>query len=435
MFTYGYDRWGNRWSQNVAQGSGPAPQFTFNTATNQITGYTYDAAGNMTNDGFHSYTYDAEDNILKVDGGSTATYVYDALNHRVQSIANGVNQEYAFNLSGQRASVWDGASASPSLLSATTYWNGRPVSFYNGATYFQHQDVLGTERLRTASDGSVAGSYQSLVFGDGKSASGADSDSYHFAQLDHDSESGTDHAQFRQYSSAQGRWLSPDPYDGSYDASDPQSFNRYSYVLNNPLTYVDPVGLGDPKVCQDGQIPDQYGTCWTTTSGGILGGSSSVTVTAEPNGGVSVIYVTNYDAGSSGGGGGSGSTGQSSAPNSQTRHFDSKKYNQCLQNAGKTLKVADTLGAWGIGSFLFTAGSTAVTAGIQKMYGTTATNLSKTAAGQASSAAESTVGTMVENALFKEGTVATIGKISGYVTVGATAVSVSVRACCAAQAY
>jgi len=31
----------------------------------------------MTHDASHSYTYDAENRITKVDGGSTATYGYD----------------------------------------------------------------------------------------------------------------------------------------------------------------------------------------------------------------------------------------------------------------------------------------------------------------------------------------------------------------------
>jgi RHS repeat-associated protein len=37
--------------------------------------------------------------------------------------------------------------------------------------------------------------------------------------------------------------MSPDPYDGSYDFS--QSLNRYSYALNNPLSFRDPSGLQD----------------------------------------------------------------------------------------------------------------------------------------------------------------------------------------------
>jgi hypothetical protein len=39
------------------------------------------------------------------------------------------------------------------------------------------------------------------------------------------------------------RFNRPDPYDGSYDPSNPQSLNRYSYVLNRPLTYTDRSGL------------------------------------------------------------------------------------------------------------------------------------------------------------------------------------------------
>ncbi|MBS1821914.1 MAG: hypothetical protein JST61_08065 [Acidobacteria bacterium] len=74
----------------------------FNPATNQVTtsGFGYDAAGNMTNSGSHSYTYDAEGRVLKVDGGTTATYVYDALDRRVQAIENGTNTVYAFNIAG-----------------------------------------------------------------------------------------------------------------------------------------------------------------------------------------------------------------------------------------------------------------------------------------------------------------------------------------------
>jgi hypothetical protein len=51
---------------------------------------------------------------------------------------------------------------------------------------------------------------------------------------------------FRNLSPTMGRFNRPDPYDGSYDQSNPQSLNRYSYVLNNPLGYLDPLGL---QVC------------------------------------------------------------------------------------------------------------------------------------------------------------------------------------------
>jgi RHS repeat-associated protein len=57
------------------------------------------------------------------------------------------------------------------------------------------------------------------------------------------SDSGMDHAQFRQYHNWYGRWMSPDPYSGSYDLSNPQSLNRYTYAMNNPMVFTDPGGL------------------------------------------------------------------------------------------------------------------------------------------------------------------------------------------------
>jgi hypothetical protein len=218
-FTYTYDRYGNRWQQNAPQG-GPQPQLSFNTATNQVSGYAYDAAGNMINDGSHSYVYDAEENLIGVDGGATAQYVYNALNQRVRTVVGGNITEFVYNSSGQRVSLWSGISHQQ--LRGQYYWGSRPVAFYaSGAVHFQHQDWMGTERMRTGYNGAAEGTFASLPFGDAQiTTSGMDQDPYHYAMLDHDSDS--DHAQNRQYSNIQGRWMSPDPYSGSYDFSSPE---------------------------------------------------------------------------------------------------------------------------------------------------------------------------------------------------------------------
>lgn len=47
---------------------------------------------------------------------------------------------------------------------------------------------------------------------------------------------------FRYYVPEKGRWLTPDPLAG--DITNPQSLNRYAYVMNNPTNFVDPLGLG-----------------------------------------------------------------------------------------------------------------------------------------------------------------------------------------------
>jgi len=52
---------------------------------------------------------------------------------------------------------------------------------------------------------------------------------------------GLDYFEARYMSSAQGRFASPDP--GPWLLSNPQSYNAYTYALNNPLRYIDEDGL------------------------------------------------------------------------------------------------------------------------------------------------------------------------------------------------
>ncbi len=138
--------------------------------------------------------------------------------------------------------------------------------------------------------------FTSLPFGDAFSTtSGTDADANHYTSLDHDASSSTEHAIFRQYSSTQGRWLSPDPYNGSYDLSNAQSFNRYAYVLNNPLGYADPLGL----------------TPYTLTDSTTLFTNWAQIICF-------IGYCGNYTGGGGGVGGGGGSEGGAPAPSKTT---------------------------------------------------------------------------------------------------------------------
>jgi RHS repeat-associated protein len=307
-YTYGYDRYGNRWSQTAADG-GPSPQLTFSSTTNRITsaGYSYDAAGNVTSDGFHTYTYDAEGNVTAVDGGSTASYVYNALNQRVSETVGGATTQFAYNVAGQRVSIWNTASPAGELQEEYYVGNKRVAYFANNMLHFQHQDWTGTERMRTTFNGAVEGTYTSMSFGDAfATVSGSDGDPYHFSMLDHDYSSDTDHAQFRQYSSTPGRWMSPDPYDGSYDPSNPQSMNRYSYVLNNPMEFVDPLGL--LTTC------DQYSKSYEIPFGGtfIIVDEEALVCFDDGGGGSG---GSGGSGSGSGAGGGAGGGGSGTAPN------------------------------------------------------------------------------------------------------------------------
>jgi len=75
---------------------------------------------------------------------------------------------------------------------------------------------------------------------------------YLFAGMERDSESSLYHTWFRQYDASQGRWMSVDPLAGNPD--DPQSQDRYVYVLDDPTNLTDPLGLlmYEPSCERDG---------------------------------------------------------------------------------------------------------------------------------------------------------------------------------------
>ena len=58
-----------------------------------------------------------------------------------------------------------------------------------------------------------------------------------------DTESGLDFAQARYYNPTHGRFTSVDPLTASMNVKNPQTFNRYTYVLNSPYKFTDPLGL------------------------------------------------------------------------------------------------------------------------------------------------------------------------------------------------
>jgi RHS repeat-associated protein len=242
-FTYTYDRYGNRWAQNAPQG-GPALSISFNQGNNIISssGFSNDVVGNIGNDTLHGYSYDADGNLISVDNGQTATYYYDSLNQRVRIAPTRGTFEFVWDVLGRRVSTW--AASNHSVIESNVYTDSAPLANRGGGqTQFEHQNWLGTERVRTTYNGTVAMSINSLPWADGHTPSGDNGDQHDFALMDRDLEDNTEHAQYRQYSTNLGRWQSPDLYSGSYDFTNPQSFNRYTYALNNPSSLIDPLGL------------------------------------------------------------------------------------------------------------------------------------------------------------------------------------------------
>jgi RHS repeat-associated protein len=236
-FTYGYDRYGNRTNQTVTAGIGTSPTFSF--TNNQIDGYCYDAAGNLLREGAcgsNTYTYDAENRMISAPN---TTYFYDADGRRIRKTVSGVNHDFLYDLGGRVVAELDGSGT---VVRTEIFAGARHLATFaaDSKTYFNHSDWQGTERVRTNMSGTLAESFTSWPFGDGLSSSGTASPN-HFTGDEHDTESNLEHTSFRQLSTTQGRWTSPDPLGGNI--GDPQSLNRYAYVQNNPVNYFDPLGL------------------------------------------------------------------------------------------------------------------------------------------------------------------------------------------------
>ncbi len=131
-------------------------------------------------------------------------------------------------------------------------------------------DHLGTPRMIVNKSGSLAGvkRHDYLPFGEeiggpqvallgGRTTTQGytgDSVRQHFTGYEADGETGLNFAQARYQSPIQGRFTSVDPFGASAGVTNPQSFNRYSYVENDPINHNDPTGmaLSDIGVYQTG---------------------------------------------------------------------------------------------------------------------------------------------------------------------------------------
>jgi len=260
--TFSYDRYGNMTCVTNGQTNGPCPNYTFNASTNQITnsGFTYDAAGNLTADGTgtgsHSYQWDGESRLKSIDNGSTATYAYNALGQRVEKLVGSTYTEYAYHAGGEDL----GENNRTAWTVRVVPFADRHLAHYNNpsgseATYFMHSTRIGSTSQGTDYTGAVAQDHLFYPWGQEWQMIGTVQEK-RFALLGHRdaTETGLDPTRFRMFSSTQGRWLSKDPKSGQLCR--PQTLNRYAYVQNNSPNLIDPHGTNGGD--RGGLVPDPF---------------------------------------------------------------------------------------------------------------------------------------------------------------------------------
>jgi RHS repeat-associated protein len=244
--TNSYDRYGNR---------SVAGNLSFSATNNRITtaGYSYDAAGNLTNDSGQSFAFDAE-NKIKTVSGETDVYRYDGDGNRVRkNFTYGEKVRMVYS-GGQLIAEYDLSTGS--LKKEYVYSAKGLIATIEPSigTKYTSADHLGTPRVVTNSSAGVVSRHDYKPFGEelgagiggrttGMGFSVVDGVRQKFTSKERDIETGLDYFGARYYSSVQGRFTSVDPENAGAALWHPQSWNGYAYSLNNPLRFIDPDGL------------------------------------------------------------------------------------------------------------------------------------------------------------------------------------------------
>jgi RHS repeat-associated protein len=261
---YEYDAFGNR--TKCLQGVTDC-QFgvTINPANNQndASTTTYDPAGNVTQFYGHTYSYDALNTATSDVSGTTREYVYTADDERLAVYTVGGAWNWTVrDTSGKVLREFTSRNA-PGGTVGTASWQwqkdyvwregalltSRQIDPISGfvTTYHYHLDHLGTPRRITDGENRIVGIHDDHAFGPEKPGGTNEPALTPLQFTGHERDlTGTgepttlDYMHARYYNPTLGRFLSVDP--GGFDPSKPQSWNRYAYVMNNPIRYTDPDG-------------------------------------------------------------------------------------------------------------------------------------------------------------------------------------------------
>jgi RHS repeat-associated protein len=260
--SYDYDRYGNRLSVSGTN----AQTLQISPSKNRISspGYDYDLAGNLIADpSGKSFLYDAENRLISVSQGSNtiSNYFYDSNGWRVKKLTPSLTTRFVYDQSGRLLAEYDGqvVAAIGSPAREHIYGaSGMLATVESDKINYHTPDHLGSPRILTDSSSQVISRRDFLPFGDQLSDSVGnrssipgysitDSIRQKFTGYQRDEETGLDFAQARYYSNINGRFMSVDPFRGSTKVGNPQTLNLYSYTLNNPINFTDPLGLEPEK--------------------------------------------------------------------------------------------------------------------------------------------------------------------------------------------
>ena len=179
----------------------------------------------------YTLAYTVDNRITSVTwGGNTSTFAYDGDGNRVRSIANGATVTYY---------VGNYYEVTGNTVTKYYYFAGYRVAMTSTGSAnptFIHGDHLGSAANST---GQFTNTEMYLPYG-GIRGSSTVTTPYRFTGQREEASFGLYYYNARWYDPVLGRFIQADtivPEPGN-----PQSLNRYSYVLNSPVRYSDPSG-------------------------------------------------------------------------------------------------------------------------------------------------------------------------------------------------
>lgn len=238
---YNYDQYGNLNYRAGWGGTNPSYSATF--TNNRLPNIQFDASGNMTDaGGGWVFQYDATGQQTLSAINSQYMY-YDGDRLRGKKTVGGVTTYYLRSsvLGGQVIAELNGGGG---WSRGYVYLGSQLLALQQNGVYWMHQDPVTKGERITDGSRTIVSAIELDPWG-GELFSKMNNSSFQqrwYTTYEMD-ENGSYEAMNRRYNRWWSRFEQPDPYGGSYNLTDPQSFNRYSYAQNDPVNFVDPSGL------------------------------------------------------------------------------------------------------------------------------------------------------------------------------------------------
>lgn len=211
--------------------------------------YVYDANGNLISGAGRTVTYTSYNQPSQItQGAASVNFIYDADHTRIRQISSSETMIYLNPRIDAGMHFEKEVKGSVTEYKHYIYGAAGVVGVYTTSsaaapkTSYFHQDHIGSIVAVTDDAAMVVARYAFDPWGKRLLLAGdADATHHGFTGHEHLSDVGLVHMNGRIYDPILARFMSADPY--IQFPGNAQSFNRYSYTLNNPLSYTDPSGF------------------------------------------------------------------------------------------------------------------------------------------------------------------------------------------------